>query len=184
MHTLTTTRRLAGLAALMIMAGAAQAQAWRLDPSHPRPRFTVGTGAASNCVTDNLTGLVWLRNPDPTPRDLEAASSYCRGLGGGDGRGGHADWRVPTAAELAGLVECKYRDPALPNTEGTGPWSENDPFIGIRRGFYWSATVMYGTTTASTHEVYGLQTGVVNGKHVKESCFVLPVRGQDQRNKK
>ena len=34
----------------------------------PTPRFSVGTGTSSNCVTDELTGLMWLKSPDATTR--------------------------------------------------------------------------------------------------------------------
>ncbi|MBI5180834.1 MAG: DUF1566 domain-containing protein, partial [Nitrospirae bacterium] len=44
----------------------------------PSPRFTVdGTG---DCVTDNLTGLMWVKNPDSTLRNWASAMTYANNL--------------------------------------------------------------------------------------------------------
>lgn len=48
--------------------GTGQDGDWLAGVVWPSPRFTVGTGAEADCVTDNLTGLMWVKSPDSTPR--------------------------------------------------------------------------------------------------------------------
>jgi len=112
------------------------------------PRFTDN---GDGTVTDNFTGLIWLK-------DANCIASNCPGfdndgtMGGGrvtwqhaldfvagindgtypDCGAGSTDWRLPHANELASLVHKGYYLPALPNTAGTGQWSEGDPFTNVQ----------------------------------------------------
>lgn len=107
----------------------------------PSPRFTVGTGASSNCVLDNLTGLTWLRNPDATLRGWWTALNYCTNLNGTAGRGGYGDWRLPNVQELQSLVDYRYVVPCLPDTAGSGQCTAGNPFLGVQTArSYWSST--------------------------------------------
>jgi hypothetical protein len=106
----------------------------------PRDRFT-DNGDGS--VTDNFTGLVWLRlanciaatQPDwQTALDLAAALPgttfpLC-GLGEGTFPG---DWRVPNVNELMSLV-----DYGTSTSSGTG-LPDGHPFIDFD-GYYWTST--------------------------------------------
>ena len=89
----------------------------------PSPRFTVGTGTSTNCVTDNLTGLMWVKNPDATTRNWSTALTYCNGLDGSAGRGGYTDWRLPNAKELYSLIDLGRFTPTLPS---------GHPFTGVQ----------------------------------------------------
>ena len=101
----------------------------------PDPRFAAGTGASSNCVTDNLTGLMWLRNPTATLRNCSDAIAYCEDLTGTGGRGGYTDWRLPNVREMQSLFDYDNRGPALP----TG-----HPFIGApATNDFWTSTLAY-----------------------------------------
>ena len=107
----------------------------------PNPRFTVGApGAATNCVTDNLTGLIWARNANlDGNKTWSNAVTYCENLI----YGGCSDWRLPNVKELESLIDFGWSAPALCNTVGIGHWQENNPFTGVSSGsavYYWSNT--------------------------------------------
>jgi hypothetical protein len=115
----------------------------------PTPRFNDN---GDGTVTDNLTGVVWLKNANCFGLRLwdEAVSDVARlrsghcGLTDGSRPG---DWRLPTIAELEMLMNLAYLGPAVSNTAGTGQWTEGDPFNGIIVfNLYWSSTSYAGHT--------------------------------------
>ena len=141
----------------------------------PTPRFTSGSANSSNCVLDNLTGLMWLRNPDGTARTWTNAVNYCNALDGNSGRGGHNDWRMPNKKELESLVDCQYFGPPIPNTAGIGQWVEGDPFIGIQPyDSYWSSTA-YAAFTGAAWAI-SLYDGAFININMTAPRFVWPVR--------
>lgn len=122
----------------------------------PSPRFTLGPGLNStNWVTDNLTGLIWMRQCSlaggqtwNTQLDylaaVNAASWY-----------GRSDWRMPTVRELLSVLDYRFNTPTISNIAGTGragawdgsQWwgTDGDPFynIFILPAFgasYWTST--------------------------------------------
>jgi hypothetical protein len=120
----------------------------------PVPRFTIN---GDGTVTDNLTGLIWLRYTSCSgPRNWAQALSWSNGLydgcpdcGGADNDCGLSDgsqlgdWRLPNSKELQSLLQCDYFDPALSNTVGDGQWSEGDAFFGVSqsRDYFSSSTL-------------------------------------------
>ncbi len=144
----------------------------------PSPRFMVGTDAESNCVTDNLTGLMWLRNLDATKRSWTNSLSYCEALNGLDGRGNFTDWRMPNVLELQSLIAFQYYNPALPNTEGTGQWTPGAPFVGVLSDTYWSSTYDADSYLATFEWVVNVGDGrvLMLGTTVG-TAYVWPVRG-------
>jgi len=105
------------------------------------PRFTDN---ANGTVTDNLTGLIWLRNArcdfgdavtpafilswsDALGVSNTLASGSC-GLSDGSKAG---DWRLPNVVELESLVDIAQAGPALPVAH---------PFSGVQSNVYWSST--------------------------------------------
>jgi hypothetical protein len=147
--------------------------ALRKGMAWPKPRFTVG--ANTNVVTDNLTGLMWTRHANLFGMlKWEAAVSKCSELD----CGGYTDWRLPNVRELQSLVDYSRFRPALCNTAGTGQWVENDPFTGVRSGYYWSST-LYANSTDYAWGV-GLDDGGVYHGRTGDSyyaCYAWPVRG-------
>lgn len=111
----------------------------------PNPRFTDNSNGT---VTDNLTGLVWLKNAGCSGGMTWAAAmgwamalesgpfSWSCGLTDGSVAG---QWRLPTIKELSTLVHRGVFNPAVPNTAGTGKWVEGSPFTGLQSQ-YWSST--------------------------------------------
>ncbi len=99
----------------------------------PDPRFTDNEDGT---VTDNLTGLLWLKDANCFGgRSWANALSDANGLAdGGCGLSDGSlagDWRLPNVKELQSLIHYGVHDPALPDTSGMGQWSEGDPFTGV-----------------------------------------------------
>ncbi len=134
----------------------------------PNPRFTVQ--ADTNCVTDNLTGLVWARDANMNNAAVmngeltwTNAISYCATLN----YGGKTDWRLPNAKELYSLLDLGRSGPALPS---------GHPFTNVQLDYYWSSST-YATGTDNAWYV-SLNDGGVGGNSSKSSPhYVWPVRG-------
>jgi len=128
-------------------------------------RFVVGAGTASNCVTDRLTQLMWLKNPDTITRTWTNAISYCENLDGTNGRGGYTDWRLPNRRELFSLIDDGTDNPALPT---------NHPFTNMQANRYWTST----TCEPSSETAWGVIfiNGYMFNNAKTFSYYVLPVR--------
>lgn len=115
----------------------------------PSPRFTVthctDTGPcspdpATDCdgdplndvVTDNLTGLIWVRTPDNIHRTWDEALTYSNGLN----LCGYTNWRLPNINELGSLWNAGEPDTAV--------WLNNLPnepvFLDVESFYHWSST--------------------------------------------
>lgn len=129
-------------------------------------RFTVGTGLSSNCVVDNLTQLMWLKNPDTTQRNWTNAIWYCENLDGTNGRGGYTDWRLPNRRELFSLVDDGADNPCVPT---------NNPFLNIQANRYWSST----TCEPSSHTAWSIIfiNGYMFNVTKASMYYTWPVRG-------
>lgn len=145
----------------------------------PNPRFTDN---GDGTITDNLTGLIWLKNANCYgPRQWALAIIDCQNLGEPDcglNDGSNAgDWRLPNRFELESLLDMRYWEPALSNSAGTGQWILGDPFTNlITDGIYWSSTTeAFQPNTAWTINMFrGLVD--VEDKYLTP-FYVWPVRG-------
>jgi hypothetical protein len=141
------------------------------------PRFTDN---GNGTVTDNQTGLIWLKNADCFGRKtwLEALSD-CNGLAAGSCEvtdfSQAGNWMLPNRKELFSLVHDGYYTPALPNTLGTGQWTENDPFANVQYGFalYWSSN----TYASSDAWLVSMEDGDINASSKISPFSVWCVRG-------
>lgn len=88
----------------------------------PAPSYTDN----GQTVTDNNTGLVWMKSDDSSTRAWQAAIDYCHGLS----LTGQFDWRLPTYLELESIVDYG---------RGYPPPSVN-PVFSCQSNGYWSAT--------------------------------------------
>jgi hypothetical protein len=131
----------------------------------PSPRFVAGTGAAADCVTDNLTGLMWTQNANRPPgtRTWQLALAFANGLD----LCGFTDWRLPNRKELRSLINYSVANSAaLLNTQG---------FVNVQDAdFYWSSSTVAGTP-ASAWSVH-LNFGNVYPFVKSSSYYVWPVR--------
>jgi len=138
------------------------------------PRFTIGTGVdETNCVTDNLTGLIWTRNANMAGglMNWTNAVAFCESLT----YGGHSDWRLPNVKELQSLIDFGRFTPALCNTAGTGKWTANDPFIDVRADGYNSSTTDILSPTYAW--MVSLDVGYMSHALKTAQYYVWPVRG-------
>jgi len=133
----------------------------------PNPRFTDN---GNGTVTDNLTGLIWLKNANCFGMRLWDSALYdCNGLHSGqcgltDGSQA-GDWRLPNRFELESLLDLE-NIPALP----TG-----HPFINVQPSVYWSSTTgAYYFILAWYVDMLG--GGVARDGKVSDG-YVWPVRG-------
>ena len=139
------------------------------------------TDNGNGTVTDNRTGLIWLRNARssasaiPWTAALSAVTSLnstgnFMGFPSEDTSNGgshQTDWRLPNSRELLSLIDFGVAHPlALP----TG-----HPFLGLPPTTYWTSTTMRG----NTNQAYAVGTGY-GGIHLRNktsSYRVWPVRG-------
>ena len=146
----------------------------QLGVPSPNPRFTDNDDGT---LTDNLTGLIWLKNANCFGmKDWDGAMKTVQDLKDGDCAPDSGlilsdgsfpgDWRLPTMEELCSLVDYGKRDPALPS---------GHMFSDVPQGYYWSSTKMeYYSGLAWT--VY-LHVGTTCYDAVtNQAGYVLPVR--------
>ena len=144
----------------------------------PSSRFTDNSNGT---VTDNLTGLIWLKNANcagakknwDTAIDYSAAlfdgCTDCFGTGGDCGLSDSStagQWRLPNLRELQSLIDYGQSSPALPAFS---------PFTGVQSDIYWSSTTR-ADDTGYAWFVY-LSSGNVNYDDVTLTNYVWPVRG-------
>ncbi|MEN8216813.1 MAG: DUF1566 domain-containing protein [Pseudomonadota bacterium] len=96
-------------------------------------------------VTDNKTGLVWLKNANCFGRQnwktaLQTAANLAHGQYGLSDGSMPGMWRLPTKEEWEAMVDKRYEKPALVNAAETGQWTEGDAFLGVQASYYWSST--------------------------------------------
>jgi len=134
------------------------------------PRFTDN---GDGTVKDNLTGLIWLQNPDcfsyQTWTDALTASNSLAsgscGLTDGSVAGG---WRLPNIKELQSLIDFGQSFPALPL---------GHPFSGVQSSeLYWSSTsVAFGPNVALGEDLLFGRVVIVDKS--SNGFYVWPVRG-------
>ncbi|QTA80027.1 DUF1566 [Desulfonema limicola] len=143
------------------------------------PRFTDN---GDGTVTDNLTGLIWLKNANCFGlRDWSTALTDCSSLANGscgltDGSAA-GDWRLPNVKELLSLIDFGYILPALSNAAGTAQWAEGDVFTSMPlfSDAHWSSTTSPSSTDYAWY-VYPTD-GTISYVLKTETKYVWPVRG-------
>ena len=149
----------------------------------PTPRFTdnIVGGVSNGTVTDNLTGLIWLKNANCSATlggvantgtgltwanaltwSNNLASGSC-GLTDGSTAG---QWRLPSRNELESLVDISISNPALPAAHPFGTSVQSDG--------YWSSSSYSGNTTNAWH--VDMYDGVVVNLNKADGNYVWPVR--------
>lgn len=141
-------------------AGTGQDGEHRAGVAWPNPRFIGGIGDKAACVTDRLTGLMWVRVPSSNPMPWGASLVYANGLT----LCGFSDWRLPNVRELESLVNTAIVSPAVfLNTNG---------FTGVQANFYWSSSSFAG----GAGWIVGMYDGLVYARNKLDIHYVWPVR--------
>ncbi len=137
----------------------------------PGSRFTV----SGDCVTDNLTGLMWAKNGNLPGGQLawQASLNYiATTVNSGGGLCGYTDWRLPNAREMESLLNVEENSSAAwLNSQGFANVQTGEMFI---IGAYWSSTT--GAEYLNRAEsVY--MTGTVGSHTFKtDPLYMWPVR--------
>jgi hypothetical protein len=131
-------------------------------------------------VTDNLTGLIWLKNANcfgvrAWATALGDASGLRSGLCGLTDGSAAGNWRLPNAREMRSIVHDGVGSPAVPNTAGTGRWAPGDPFTGVVSNNYWTSTTFIGTASFAWY--VNLTRGELVYTTQATPNYVWPVRG-------
>lgn len=130
----------------------------------PNPRFVAGTGAAVGCVTDKLTGLMWMRAPSTTGVIWTTALADANGLT----LCGFSDWRLPNINELESLVNTEAASQAtFLNAPAQG-------FTGVQAALYWTSTSLVGSSFNAWY--VSMDDGSANADNKNNTFFVWPVR--------
>lgn len=156
----------------VVCAGTGQDGEVQAGVAWPSPRFTPGTGAESDCMIDNLTGLMWPKDgnlPNGTmtwddAKDYPKTLTLC----------GHSDWRLPNINELESLVNVSQ--------PSTAAWLNTQGFDVVQSGLsscYWSSST-YAGSTGNARDVY-MYYGFTGYDVKGNSHLVWPVRGGQVR---
>jgi hypothetical protein len=94
----------------------------------PAPRFEVGNGIEADCVTDNLTGLMWTKTPDNEDMNWAGSFDHANAID----TCGYTDWRVPNIVEIGSLNNY--------GAAQVSTWLNTVGFNGVESLFYWSST--------------------------------------------
>jgi hypothetical protein len=153
-------------------AGTGEDGEFQAGVAWPTPRFTDN---GDGTVTDNLTGLIWLKDADcPAVEktwqqaldwvvDLNTTSIACIDYAPMT----FADWRLPNIRELLSLVDYSQAvGAALPL---------GHPFLGGVKQFYWSSSSL--VTLESYAWIVDMFIGNGDYRAKTEIHFVWPVRG-------
>ena len=138
------------------------------------PRFEkvfARPGATSHeAVIDHHTGLMWsvesLGDPDDADDGItqEHCIERCRDLR----LLGYEDWRLPTRAELAGLVDDTRHEPAI----------DTDLFPGVKPRWHWTSTA--SAWSASVAWLVDFSNGFVDSYLRGNDGFALACRRAGQ----
>ena len=134
----------------------------------PDPRFTDNLDGT---VTDNLTGLIWLKDADCFgERTWDDALSDCNGLSAGScgltDASSTGDWRFPNRFELESLLDMGNDNPSLPS---------GHPFTAVKSFYYWSSSTNAGNAGFAWY--VNMDYGSVNFANKASTFYVWAVRG-------
>jgi len=133
----------------------------------PVPRFTDNVNGT---VTDNLTGLIWLKDANCFGTQiwttaLSLANSLASGQCGLSDNSMSGQWRLPNVNELESLVDAQRYNPALP---------AGHPFAAVQTTSYWSSSSV--AVNASYAWVVHMSSGYVSYDSKTYNGYVWPVR--------
>ena len=150
-------------------AGTGQDGDIRAGVEWPDPRFTDNMDGT---ITDNLTGLIWLKDANCLggTRTWQQALDFANGLADGEcgltDASAEGDWHLPNRKELESLVDLENVNPTLP----TG-----NPLMNVESSVYWSSTTEVNFPEFAWYLNFGSPSVVDDNK--TDFNFVTAVRG-------
>jgi len=129
-------------------------------------RFVLVMGGAG--VLDKETGLVWEQSPNEPVHTWVEAHLFCNIKAVGNRKG----WRLPTAQELASLIDTS-------NPAGNPDLPAGHPFTNVQSSIYWSATTDAGDSTRAwqVNFFFGNLAGGPESEIKTDALLVWCVRG-------
>ena len=142
------------------------------------------TDNGNGTITDNLTGLIWLKNFNvPAAQanwataldyidELNASGTMNSNSAGDTSKGGshQTDWRLPNLREILSLLDFSQESPPLPS---------GHPFTNVvsdSSSYYWSSTT-HKTTTTEGWYIRLYQSGGVDKGPKTATYYTCAVRG-------
>lgn len=120
--------------------------------------------SADGFVKDNTTGLIWLKDADPSRKSMtwEEAKEFTAKLNAG----GYNDWRLPTKEEIEYFIK-------------TAPRELDTRFYNVRN-FYWTSTLYPGSEglvwVADVDHGTTDKKFAVNANYITNDNYIWPVR--------
>ncbi|MBP9742348.1 MAG: DUF1566 domain-containing protein, partial [Burkholderiales bacterium] len=136
----------------------------QMGESWPNPRFVAGSGAASDCITDNLTGLMWKKNLTYNTYTWYNALDYANNLN----LCGYNDWRIPNINEFRSIINYGFTSQVS--------WLNSQGFHNVTDDLYWTSTT-YALSTGSAFELDLYQIGAPYPDSKGYDTYIIPVRG-------
>jgi hypothetical protein len=138
---------------------------------------------SNNCVVDNNTGLMWMRDPSNYPAKMGVASdgkmpwtgvaydifAYCAAVNTA-AVGGYTDWRGPSRFDYMPLGDMPTSAPATSATA----------FPNTAAGEIWTSTTLAAATTyawATDRAFWQQRSPLAIGTKTETAMFVMLVRG-------
>lgn len=145
----------------------------------PPARFTVGADAEADCITDNLTGLMWVKDLNTVVIKNQAAGSTTTWQNALDsvsdmntaGYCGHKDWYSPTVNDLSSLLNDGYIGGS---NKYQSEWLISQGFSNVQADSYWSSST-YASGTGSAWYVR-FTDGSLLAHNNTNNKYVWPVR--------
>jgi hypothetical protein len=135
----------------------------------PDVRFTV----SGDCVTDNLTGLMWAGDAN-----IDGLKTWTNALTYTEDVTvcGYVDWRLPNSKELFSLIDRSQSGPALPTLPTLHPFTNIQSALN---DLYWSSTT-YAFNPTGAWTIDMILGGLIPLLKTNQA-FVWPVRGGQTR---
>jgi len=143
-------------------AGTGQDGDIKAGAAWPSPRFTV----SGDCVTDNVTGLMWVKDGYLDMESFDQAITYANDLT----QCGYSDWRLPNINELESLTNAEQGDQSV--------WLMSQGFTNILGDWKYQASTTHPSFTDQAWNIYLKQGNIAYGsKGPFPYREAFPVRG-------